>query len=163
MGPITDAGFSGKGWDFISLPGLTLLLSILGAAIAGYLTYTHYDEKALVCTLSGCHTVQESAYSTIGPVPIAVLGLGMFLTTGLLAVARILDWSFIPADLALLATWTMTLVGVLYYIYLTYIEVFVLEAICQWCVASSIVALGIFAVESVGLKREFLSDTLEDA
>lgn len=142
----------------LSIPGITFILSLLGIGVAGYLTYVHFDERALVCSVGGCHTVQESTYSTIGPVPIAVLGLGMFLVVGALALGRIFRSPLISDEYANLAVWTITLTALLYYAYLTYVEVFVLEAICQWCVASAIITVGIFAVESIALWRNWSLD-----
>lgn len=141
---------------FLSLAGLTLLLSVIGIGIAGYLTYIHYDRAALVCGAGGgCHTVQESEYATLGPIPIAMLGLGAYITLAGLALARICDWKIIAADIATALAWGMTLAALLYYAYLTYVEVAVLDAICQWCVASAVTTLAIFATESAGLWRAF--------
>src|SRR3954468_22837631 len=65
-----------------------LALSLAGAVVAGYLTWVHYDLSALTCGIGDCHTVQTSSYASIGPVPIALLGLGMFLAIAALAVVR---------------------------------------------------------------------------
>jgi uncharacterized membrane protein len=146
---------------FFSLAGLTLLLSVVGAGIAAYLTYVHYDESVLVCTAGGgCHTVQESEYATIGPIPIAILGLGMFIVLAGLALVRIFDWtiSILDSETANLAAWGITLTALLYYAYLVYVELFVLEAICQWCVATTGITVTIFAVESLGLRRSLAID-----
>lgn len=142
----------------LSVPGITLILSLLGVGVAGYLTYVHFNEAALVCSVGGCRTVQESTYSTIGPVPIAMLGLGMFVVVGALALARIVRSSLISDENANLAVWTITLTALLYYAYLTYVEIFVLEAICQWCVVSAVITVGIFVVESVALWRYWSLD-----
>lgn len=148
--------------NLLTLSGLVLLLSVVGAGIAGYLTYVHYDESVLVCTAGGgCHTVQQSEYATIGPIPIALLGLGMFLALAALSVARILNWSMISADMATMIAWGMTLSALLYYAYLVYIELFVLEAICQWCVATTVITVAIFAIESYRL-RDAMAISEED-
>lgn len=142
-----------RGASLLSLSGLTLLLSIIGAGIAGYLTYVHFDESVLVCTASGgCHTVQQSDYATIGPIPIALLGLGMFLALIALSLVRMLNWSIMSADTATMISWGMTLSAILYYAYLVYVEIFVLEAICQWCVATTAITVVIFAIESFRIK-----------
>lgn len=132
-----------------------ILLGLIGLGIAGYLTYVHYNQDALVCTTGGCETVQQSEFSAIFGIPIAILGVLMFATVTLLAVARWRGIGPIPSDIATMASWTMLLIGLLYYGYLTYIEIFELEAICQWCVGSSIVALLIFVLESLLLVDEF--------
>lgn len=135
-----------------------VLLGFVGMGLAGYLTYVHYNEDALVCTVGGCHTVQQSEYSTLLGVPIAIFGLLMFLAVTLLALARLTDRSPIPSDLATIAAWTLLLTSLLYYAYLTYVEIWELEAICQWCVISSIVALLMFVLESVILTRELRTE-----
>jgi uncharacterized membrane protein len=51
-------------------------VALVGAALAGYLTWVHYDESALVCVAGGgCETVQQSAHAEIAGVPLALLGL----------------------------------------------------------------------------------------
>ncbi len=84
----------------------------------------------------------------------------MFLTLGALALVRILDLeiSFINSETATIAAWGITLTALLYYAYLVYVELFVLEAICQWCVATTAATVGIFAVESIALRAELAID-----
>ena len=145
----------------LSVPGITLTLSIIGLLISVYLTYVHYDDSVLVCTSGGgCHTVQQSEYATLGPVPIALFGVLMFLTLGALALVRLRDieFSFVNRETAPLAAWGITLTALLYYAYLVYVELFVLEAICQWCVATTIATIGIFIAESFALRSELAID-----
>jgi uncharacterized membrane protein len=146
------------GWRGNPLLAAVALLGVVGMGLAGYLTYVHYNEDALVCTVGGCETVQQSDYSTMFGVPIAIFGLLMFLTVTLLALARMSGRSPIPSDVATIAAWTMLLTSLLYYVYLTYIEIWELEAVCQWCVMSSIVALLMFVLESVLLTRELRTE-----
>jgi uncharacterized membrane protein len=130
-------------------------LSVLGAGVAAYLTYTHYNHDALVCTVGNCGTVQTSEYATIGPIPIALLGLGMFITVSALALVRLTGQTWLTSSQANIASWTLAFTGLLYYIYLTYVEIWVIDAICQWCVATSIITLAVFAIESALLWRSF--------
>lgn len=135
-----------------------VVLCVVGLGLSGYLTYTHFNEGALVCAIGGCETVQNSEYSTIGPIPIAMLGIAMFSTLLALAGLRLSGSERVAPETVSLVSWAMLLTGILYYGYLTYVEVFVLEAICQWCVASSIVTLAIFALESTYLWRTVMFD-----
>jgi uncharacterized membrane protein len=135
-----------------------IVLSVIGAGIAGYLTYTHYDESALVCTVGSCETVQQSDYATLGPIPVAILGLGMYLALGGLAVARYLGRGVLALDQSTMLAWAIALAGVAYAVYLTYVEIWVIDAICQWCVASAIVTTIMLAIESVIVWRVILSD-----
>jgi uncharacterized membrane protein len=138
-----------RSWPFIAL----IALSVIGLLIAGYLTYTHVNSSALVCSVGDCGSVQKSEYSRIGPIPIALFGMGMFVALGALAFAR---WRGIgPFSFAqyTVAAWSIVFAGVLYYVYLTFLEIWVIHAICQYCVASSIATLGIFGIESSLLWR----------
>jgi uncharacterized membrane protein len=108
-------------------------LAVLGVAIAGYLTYVHYAGVDPICTGGGggCHTVQSSPYAELAGVPVAVLGLAGYLA--ILASLRI------PGELGATATALLALVGFGFSGYLTYLELFEIDAICQWCVASAVV------------------------
>jgi uncharacterized membrane protein len=92
--------------------------------------------------------VQNSAYSAIGGVPVALFGLLMYFTLAAMAMLRLTGWRGVVPDRVSMASWTMLLVGVLYAAYLTYIELWVIDAICQWCVASAVITTLAFAVES---------------
>jgi uncharacterized membrane protein len=136
-----------------------VLLSVVGALVAAYLTYTHFDRDALVCAVGQCGTVQDSAYATLGPVPIAVLGVGMYLALGALALVRWLGVGPFTFEQATVASWTIAFAGTLYAAYLTYVEIWVINAICQWCVISAIIGTLILVIESVIIWRSMLSDS----
>ena len=124
---------------------LLLALAIAGVAVAGYLSWVALDdEQEAVCSGVGdCQTVQSSEYSEIAGVPIAVLGLGMYLALLALIAARrwwaaLRDGEAPPQALAGL-TFALALGGTLYSAYLTWLELFEIEAICIWCVASAVI------------------------
>ncbi|HKR98306.1 MAG TPA: vitamin K epoxide reductase family protein [Candidatus Dormibacteraeota bacterium] len=109
------------------------VFAVLGLAIAGYLTYIHYAELNPVCVGGGqaCEKVQSSSASKLAGIPVAVLGLvgyaGILLSAGIRGEAgRLLG--------ALLA-----ISGLAFSLYLTYQELFVIHAVCQWCVASAVI------------------------
>jgi uncharacterized membrane protein len=138
----------------------SLLLSALGIGVAAYLTAVHFREDLLVCNLSGgCETVQKSSYAVVAGVPVAVLGLAMYITLLILTIVRIRR----PNDretLTMVAI-AIALAGVAYAGYLTYIELFVIHAICQWCVASAIITLLICINEGAAVWGSFDGGTLE--
>ncbi len=130
-------------WRFI-----TAVLAVCGIADAVYLTIIHYDTGALICTVGNCHTVQTSKYSTIGPIPVAVLGLAMYLTIGAISLIR---WRRPDLTSTLtMASFAMVLAGTIYAGYLTYLELNVINAICQWCVLSALLTLGLLLSEGFG-------------
>lgn len=125
---------------------ITPVLAVVGLAIAGYLTWSHYEHDVLVCGLGDCSVVQNSSYSVVAGIPIAILGLLMFGTVLALSLVRIARPAI--SDIASAAIIFLTLTSVLYYAYLTYVEIWVLEAVCQWCVMSSIVTVAILTFEA---------------
>jgi uncharacterized membrane protein len=128
-------------WDAPRLIGV--LLSLVGMADAGYLSWLHLNDTiAAGCsTGSGCDIVQHSVYSEIAGVPIALLGLAGFAA---ILLALLLDGML--DDWGRLATLGVSLIGVLYSAYLTYVELFVLRAICPYCVASALFMIGLLWV-----------------
>lgn len=108
-----------------------LVLSALGIAIAGYLTAIHYADVDPVCNIAhGCKKVQTSEYAELAGIPVALLGLIGYVGI-LVAVVVDGEWGRMAAAL-------MALVGFGFSAYLTYRELFTIEAICQWCVASQV-------------------------
>jgi uncharacterized membrane protein len=116
---------------YATLRAVLLVLAVLGALISAYLTWTHYAGLTPVCTGSGegCETVQSSRYASILGIPVALLGLIGY--GGLIFAAAV--WREAGIYLGFL----ISLVGTLFSSYLTYLEIFVIGALCQWCLASA--------------------------
>ncbi|GBD21243.1 Vitamin K epoxide reductase [bacterium HR28] len=126
-------------------------LAFAGVGVAGYLTLVAFDQSLLVCGLGDCSTVQNSPYAKIAGVPIALLGLLMYLALFALSLARWRWWQ--KADVLTSANAGIALAGTLYSAYLTYLELFVIHAICQWCVTSALIVTGLMLVEFWGLRQ----------
>jgi uncharacterized membrane protein len=104
---------------------------VVGLAIAGYLTYVRYAGVSPVCEIAhGCERVQSSRWSEVAGVPVALLGL--------IGYAGILAALFVPGETGLMAAAGQAVVGAGFSAYLTYREVFTIDAICIWCVASAL-------------------------
>ncbi len=118
-----------------------MLLAALGMAISGYLTWVAFDAEAeAFCSgIGDCSTVQSSNYARLARAPVALLGLGMYGALLLLAGARRYSVAVAVSEAARAATFGLALSGALYSVYLTYVELFVIDAICAWCVASALV------------------------
>lgn len=113
------------------------ILSVAGIGTSSYLTYSHYADKATVCGgIGSCEFVQTSKYSDMAGVPVALMGLLFFVLLAGLSISRLArlvatdDWSQ-PVALSL------SLGGTAFVAYLTYVELFVIDAICMWCVATA--------------------------
>jgi uncharacterized membrane protein len=125
-----------------------LVLAVLGTGIAGYLVYVHYADIDPVCNIAhGCHKVQTSEYAKLAGVPVALLGLLGYLTLlGALLAPQ--------GEMARMVAALVALVGFGFSMYLTYRELFTIDAICQWCVASAILMTALAIVCTVRLLRE---------
>jgi uncharacterized membrane protein len=130
---------------------LSIIISLVGIAVAGYLSFASFNLDMLTCNIGDCLTVQSSDYARIAGIPIALLGLGMFAAIFSLGVARIM-WSGFE-EFATFAAFALAVTGTLYSAYLTYVEIWVIEAICQWCVASAVLTVGLAISETVGVTR----------
>ena len=122
------------------------LLSLTGLFVSAYL-YLYKIGKigSLACGAGGCETVQQSAWSRFAGIEVALIGLLGY--AGLLAVSL----AALQPNLAE-RRWPTTLLlvlaalGVGFTIYLTYLELFVIPAICRWCVGSAAIIISIFIV-----------------
>jgi uncharacterized membrane protein len=111
----------------------TAVLAVIGIGIAGYLTYIHYAGIKPLCLSGngGCEKVQSSRWAELAGLPVAVLGLAGYVV--------ILASLALPDDLGQLVAALLSLIGAGFSLYLTYLELFEIHAICQWCVSSAVV------------------------
>lgn len=129
-------------------------LAFIGVVDSLYLTFVKYTGQYTLCgTIGDCASVNSSKYSEIGGVPIALLGTGAYLL--ILSLLLVENRSSFWREFAPVLVFGLTLVGVLYSIYLTYLEIAVLKAICPYCVLSAAILVVLFVLSSVRLWRGF--------
>ncbi len=122
-----------------------VVLSLIGIGVTGYLVWERYHGNAPVCALGGgCLTVQRSEWSTVAGIPVAIMGL--------LAYIAMLVCALVPRQLAALCSLFLSLLGVLLSAYLTYLELYRIHAICEYCVTSAILVLLLLIASGVRLK-----------
>jgi uncharacterized membrane protein len=115
---------------------LLFAVAIAGLLVSGYLFITYTSGGPITCGLGhGCDTVRASEYASFFGVPTPVYGLVFYL---LLAIGVIIRWQ---RGLLLLTTG-----GLVVSAYLTYLEAFVVEAWCTWCVASAVITIAAFVL-----------------
>jgi uncharacterized membrane protein len=115
------------------------LVALAGLVVAAYLTWVHFDDAALVCVAGGgCETVQESEYAEIAGIPVAMLGLGAY---AVLLVLVVFD-----GPTARLAAAMVALVGLVFSMYLLALQLFVIDAVCAWCLANDVMIAPLLAV-----------------
>ncbi len=122
---------------------LLLLFSFLGFLDLTYLTILHYKNVIPPCSLiNGCETVLTSKYSTIGSIPISLLGAGYYLA--MIIISSILIYRKSLKYKAFLIF--LTALGFIISIIYLSIQIFVLRQLCQYCAFSDLMALGVFTV-----------------
>ncbi len=127
---------------------LTAVLAIVGIGIAGYLTWIHYAGLDPVCVGGGggCERVQSSRWAELAGIPVAVLGLA-----GYVAIFASLA---LPEEPGALAAAFLSLVGFGFSVWLTYVEIVKIDAICQWCVASAVLMTALALVSVARVLRD---------
>lgn len=116
-----------------------IVLILAGSGVAGYLAYVETQMIFAVCgPIGDCNAVQSSPYARLfGVLPVGILGLLGYLA--LMAVR--LAYKYLPQFRRLLVISLMGLSGfaVVFSIYLTYLEPFVIKAVCLWCLTSAVI------------------------
>ena len=115
------------------------VLSVAGLLVAAYLSYIEVTLVRAFCGPVGdCNAVQSSSYARLfGILPVGVLGGLGYLAILLAWWANRQKWGFI-SSYAPLALFGMAFFGTIFSAYLTYLEPFVIMAVCIWCVTSAI-------------------------
>ena len=106
-------------------------VALTGLALAAYLTYARYAGAQLYCSTGGCETVQHSRYATVAGIPVAVLGLAAY--------AAVLGTAIARGQTAAAVGFALAAAGLAFSAYLLVAQLFLIDAICQWCVASDLV------------------------
>ncbi len=130
-----------------------VLLALVGLLVAVYLwLYKIGLIGTLQCGAGSCDYVQTSRYADLLGIPVALYGVGgyaVLFVVGLVGLRpafatdrRVTVW------LAALAS-----LGFAFTLYLTYLELFVLHAVCRWCVASAVIITAIWVLSISGLRR----------
>jgi uncharacterized membrane protein len=139
------------------LQGVMLLLTIAGLGVSLYLMWGYTAPGAtLACGGShGCDTVKDSVYANLMGIPMPTLGLITYLI--LSASIQVQNHNISLKNGALpyiaLIIFAVSLAGVLYSAYLTYVELYIIYAICRWCVASAIIMTAIFVLSLFNLRK----------
>ena len=125
---------------------IVAMLSLAGIFVALYLLlYKLGMIGNLSCSVGSCETVNSSKWATFLGLPVAGWGVAWYVAMFILALvstgARFAESSMVSTVLLGVAT-----SGLLFSLWLTYLELFVINAICQWCVVSAIIVTIIFVV-----------------
>lgn len=132
-----------------------MIISFVGFIDATYLTITHYTQANVPCTLThGCDYVLKSKYSEVFGIPVSSFGSLYYLVILLLSYGYLefkSRWYF-------KLTGFLTIVGVLASSWFVYVQIGILNKICQYCMLSALTStllfgLGMWVVKTVGSSR----------
>jgi uncharacterized membrane protein len=132
-------------WDGLRL-GLLVALGVIGGGIASYLTFVHASAAALVCSANGlvnCERVLSSSYAVIlgSPVPTSAAGILWFAVSTALALIQ-LRWPTSPLLARAHLAWGIA--GLATVLYLVYVEIVQVGALCAWCTAVHVIVVATF-------------------
>ena len=136
-----------------TLNWVSFILTFLGAADAVYLLVLKYTQSEAMCIGNhGCITVNNSSYSLIYGIPVSLWGLIGYLCIG---AALFLEphWKLMHEQ-GPLFIFGASLIGVIFSAYLTWIELYVIHAICPFCMASAILITLIFILAVIRLVKQ---------
>jgi uncharacterized membrane protein len=119
-------------------------LALIGAAVAAYLTYARYADASITCTSGGCETVQDSEYAVLAGIPVAVLGLGGY--------ALIFATALSARETARLAGAVLAVAALAFSLFLLYLQLGPIGAVCDWCLANDAVAALLVPVATLRLR-----------
>jgi uncharacterized membrane protein len=127
------------------------VLDTMGLVVAGYLSVVELSGGVPACgIIKGCEEVALSEYARIGGVPVAVFGVVLSVVLLALAIA----WWKTDIYGLLLAHYALSLVGVIFDGYFLYLQVFVIQAVCIWCVTYEITLLLRFLIALIVWYRQ---------
>lgn len=134
-----------------------LISTIGGLAVAGYITFVEASGGPVMCgPIPGCEDVQNSRYAILfGILPVGTLGLLGY-------IAILAGWfalhfgSGAIQKMAALAIWAMCIFGLLFSIYLTFLEPFVIGATCMWCICSAVLMMSLLLASTPFAQKAFV-------
>jgi uncharacterized membrane protein len=146
---------------------LVATLALAGIFLSAYLAlYKLGYIGVIACSIGSCETVQTSRWATFLGMPVAVWGVGFYVTAFVVAMAGV-QGPFADSPRPSVALVALSGWGVLFSAWLTYLELFVIDAICMWCIVSAILVTIIFVVSLLDLRdwrgAEAVGDELGEA
>jgi uncharacterized membrane protein len=113
----------------------TAAVALCGVAVAAYLSYTRLTDTSIICPTTGCGTVQRSEYAKLAGVPVAYLGVAGY--------AAIAVTTLNGRRAARVLRTALVIVAAGFAGYLLVAQLFLIDAVCVWCIGSDVVALSL--------------------
>ena len=131
----------------------SIILTLIGLAVSIYMTVFKLTDNETMCIGNGgCSIVNDSPYAVIYGIPVAAFGVGGYLA--ILAVLIVEKKNNLLKQNTTLITFGLTLIGFLFTLYLIYLEIFVIKALCPFCVTSQIAMTILFTLSVIRLVQQ---------
>jgi uncharacterized membrane protein len=132
---------------------ISIALALLGTLISIYMTIFKLTENQKMCLGNGgCSVVNSSSYSEVSGIPVALVGVGGYLA--ILAILFIENRVKFLKQNGTLITFGLSLIGFLFTLYLIYVELELIHALCPFCVTSQITMIILFILSVIRLARQ---------
>jgi uncharacterized membrane protein len=129
------------------------VLALAGIGVSGYLAYKQVAGGSLACTRwADCDVVNNSPYATLFGVSLSFIGLAGYLALLGASVAALLAARRTQRRILLL-NFLMALGGFAFSVWLTYVEIYIIEALCVWCLASALIITLLAVVDGIALRQ----------
>ena len=134
---------------------IIFVLSIVGVAIAIYVSQSFLRKASIVCISTGCETVRKSPLAYPFGIPVPLFGLVGYLVLTASAFLRTMQQK--TRTLVTLANimFGVAIFGVLFVSWFTYTEIFIIRGLCMWCGISALNMYVIFAILMYERKFQF--------
>lgn len=129
----------------------SLILGFLGFVVATYLTILHYKNVLPPCSVTGnCEKVLTSAFASIGPIPLALLGSLFYLSLIVLCILILTNYKKVFLN----AFYLWVIIGFIVSIILVAIQAFILHAYCQYCLTSEAISGGLVILAFLRFRQD---------
>jgi len=126
------------------------VLAFFGFLDSLYLTILHYKNIIPPCSLHGCEKVLTSAFSMVGPIPLALFGVLFYLTVILTCLLILIE-----GKKEFLKFFHLTvLVGFLFSVVLFFIQLLIIKSFCQYCLLSEVIATGLLFLSLLKIRED---------
>jgi uncharacterized membrane protein len=132
---------------------ITLGFAVLGGLVSIYMTVFKLTENQSMCLGNGgCSVVNNSIYSEVYGIPVSVIGIVGY--AALVAMILLQDRAAALRDNGVLFIFGLALVGFLFTVYLIYVEIALIHALCPFCITSQVSITVVFVLSLIRLVRE---------
>ncbi len=131
----------------------SIALAVLGLLDSIYMTIFKLTENPNMCLGNGgCSTVNSSIYSEVNGIPVAVIGVGGYLA--ILALLLLENRIGFLKTNGIMALFGLSLIGFLFTVYLVYVEIALIHALCPFCITSQVAMTILFILSVIRLVRQ---------